>query len=200
MTGIGLPFREAMPDDAMVLARLVNIAGEGLPFYLWKQMTREGESAWDVGHARARREVGSFSYQNAVLLVRGEDIVGCLIGYPLASESPDTDYAEIPPMFVPLQQLEDMVPGTWYINAVAVFEEFRGQGHGKELLALAETIARDMGMPGLSLIVADTNAGARKLYNKIGFQEKAYRPMVKERWQHSGANWVLMVKDLEYSQ
>ncbi|MGW8246704.1 MAG: GNAT family N-acetyltransferase [Acidiferrobacterales bacterium] len=199
MTGIGLPYRAATPGDARELARLVNIAGEGLPLYLWKQMAGEGESAWEVGRARAQREDGGFSYQNAVLRVRGEKVVACLVGYPLASELPGTDYSEIPPMFVPLQQLEDMVPGTWYINVVAVYEEFRGRGYGKELLALAETIARDLGMRGLSLIVADTNEGARKLYNKIGFQEKAYRSMVKERWQHPGANWVLMVKNLEYS-
>src|SRR5690606_6362617 len=196
MIDLGPPFRKAVPGDARGLARFVNIAGEGLPLYLWQQMAREGESAWDVGHARAKRATGSFSWRNAIFRVLGDDPVACLIGYPLEDDPPAADYTDMPPMFVPLQQLEDLVPGTWYINVVATSEEHRGKGYGQELLALAETIGLDLGKRGLSLIVADTNEGARRLYRRIGFRELAQRPMVKEGWRHPGARWVLMRKDL----
>ena len=39
----------------------------------------------------------------------------------------------MPPMFVPLQELEDRVPGTWYVNVLATLEEHRGKGYGKEV-------------------------------------------------------------------
>ena len=51
--------------------------------------------------------------------------------------------------------------------------------------------------PGLSLIVSDTNLGARRLYESRGYREVAKRKMVKEGWKHPGVDWVLMRKDLE---
>ncbi len=74
-------FRPANIDDAGVLAELVNYAGEGMPLYLWSQMAEPGQAAWDVGHGRAAREEGSFSYRNATIIEQGGECAGCLIGY-----------------------------------------------------------------------------------------------------------------------
>lgn len=197
MLSVDLPFRQATPDDAQDLAEFVNMAGEGLALYLWEQMATAGESAWDVGCSRAKRDSGAFSYRNAILRLVGDDAVACLIGYPLEDAPAPADYSEMPPMFVPLQQLEDMVPGTWYINVLATKQAHRGHGYGNELLALAEGIATSLGKHGLSLIVADTNLGARRLYSNLGYQEVAQRAMVKERWVHPGTHWVLMTKSLQ---
>ena len=187
--------RYAEPADADQLAILANIAGEGLPLYLWQTMAEAGQSPWDVGRARAQREAGSFSYRNAILRLHSDAIVACLIGYPLDDSPAPTDLSGMPPMFVPLQQLEDMVPGTWYINVVATHEAHRGKGYGRELLALADLQCRDLGKRGLSLIVANTNEGALALYRRTGYRELARRPMVKERWQSPGTEWVLMRRD-----
>jgi ribosomal protein S18 acetylase RimI-like enzyme len=89
-----------------------------------------------------------------------------------------------------------LVPGTWYVNVLATFPEFQGKGYGKDLLHLAEAIALDSAKRGLSIIVADTNKGARRLYERLGYCEQARRPMVKEGWRHPGVNWVLLLKKL----
>jgi ribosomal protein S18 acetylase RimI-like enzyme len=196
MVSIDLPFRRAVPDDANDLAEFVNLAGEGLPLFLWEQLAAAGASGWEVGRTRARRASGAFSFRNAILRLVRDEVVACLIGYPLEDDPPATDYSAIRPMFVPLQQLEDMVPGTWYINVVATKPAHRGKGYGKELLALAESIGASLGKRGLSLVVADTNLRARRLYAGLGYRELAQRPMIKERWTHPGTSWVLMVKDL----
>ena len=120
-----------------------------------------------------------------------------LIGYPLDDVPVAPDYSGMPAMFVPLQELEDMVPGTWYINVLATLPAHRGRGYGRELLELAESLCSDQRKRGLSLIVADTNEGARRMYRQNGYRDVAFRPMVKERWQHPGADWVLMQKDLK---
>lgn len=172
------------------------MAGEGLPLHLWSRIAGAGESPWDVGRNRARRESGAFSYRNAIVREQDDEVVACLIGYPLDDDSSPADYSEIPPMFVPLQQLEDMAPGTWYVNVLATRPAHRGKGIGHELLALAETIAADLGKRGLSIIVSDSNAGARRLYERAGYSELASRPMVKEDWESAGSNWVLLVKNL----
>lgn len=186
--------RAACPNDAMAMAELVNMAGEGMPFYLWEKMAEEGQSAWGVGRERAQRETGGFSYRNTVVAEPSGEVVACLVGYPLEDSPEPTDYSDMPPMFVPLQQLEDMVPGTWYVNVLATYPKYRGEGYGRQLLSVAESLAVDTGRKGMSLIVADSNTGARKLYQRMGYTDVAQRPMVKEGWQHSGHNWVLMLK------
>lgn len=190
------PYRHARPDDAPALAELVNMAGEGLPLYLWAQMAEAGKSPWDVGQERARRETGAFSYRNAIVREQDNEVVACLIGYPLDDAPAPVDYSEMPSMFVPMQQLEDMAPGSWYVNVLATYPEHRGKGFGGELLDMAEAIAADLGKRGLSIIVSDSNPKARKLYERQGYSERAKRPMVKDGWQNPGSEWVLLVKGL----
>ncbi|WP_119462834.1 GNAT family N-acetyltransferase [Rhodospirillaceae bacterium SYSU D60014] len=194
MSDLPSPFRRATPDDAQALAELINFAGEGLPLYLWESMAEPGESAWDVGRRRASRDEGSFSYRNAVVSEANGRIVACLIGYPLPEMPEPIDRSQMPAMFVPLQELENLAPGTWYVNVLATYPEDRGRGHGTALLRLAEELATACGKPGLSIIVSDANRGARRLYERCGYREVAQRAMVKERWKNPGANWVLLVK------
>ena len=196
MIDLGPPYRQARKSDAFTMAELVNMAGEGLPLYLWSDLASEGESPWDVGRDRARRESGGFSYRNAIVREENGDVVACLVGYPLEDTPEPVNYDDMPAMFVPLQQLEDMVPGTWYVNILATYPAYRGRGYGQELLSLAERIARNSERHGLSIIVSDANAGARRLYERLGYSEHAERPMVKEKWENPGSNWVLLTKDI----
>jgi hypothetical protein len=62
MITLSAPYRRAVLSDAPSLAELVNFAGEGVPYYLWERMAKEGESAWEVGRSRAEREQGGFSF------------------------------------------------------------------------------------------------------------------------------------------
>ena len=194
MTTINPPYRNATPDDALAMAELVNIAGEGLPHYLWTTMAEPGESAWDVGQQRARRDSGGFSYRNAVLREDSGSVISALIGYPLPDEPEPVNYDELPDMFVSLQQLEDLVPGTWYVNVLATYPDHRGKGYGAELLSIAEQLAVDTGRTGMSIIVSDANHGARRLYERSGYAERARRPMIKKSWENPGTNWVLLEK------
>jgi ribosomal protein S18 acetylase RimI-like enzyme len=151
---------------------------------------------WDVGRERARRESGAFSYRNTVVREERGRVVAALIGYPLADQIEPADYDDMPAMFVPMQQLEDQAPGTWYVNVLACYPEHRGKGYGGALLALAERLAADCGKKGLSIIVSDANAGARRLYERAGYRERGKRPIVKEQWENGGSEWVLLVKSL----
>lgn len=194
MTALAPPFRRARPEDDRALAELINFAGEGLPLYLWGNMAEPGENAWEVGRRRARREEGSFSYRNAVVLEADGAVAACLIGYPLPERPEPIDYDTMPAMFVPLQELENLAPGTWYVNVLAAYPAQRGRGHGTRLLSLAERLAAEAGARGLSIIVSEANTGARRLYETCGYRQIAVRPMVKEDWQNPAQNWVLLVK------
>ncbi|WP_378945169.1 GNAT family N-acetyltransferase [Mesorhizobium sp. ANAO-SY3R2] len=187
--GLAAHARPATKSDAAILAKLVNMAGDGLPLHLWTKMA-EGGDPWEVGRQRARREEGSFSYRNAVVLERGR-VLACLIGYPIVPATPDP---ATPAMFVPMNELEAMAVGSWYVNVIATLPEARGQGFGTRLLGMAEEIAETTACQGTSLIVSDANVTARRLYDETGYREIASRPMVKEDWVNPGQNWVLMVK------
>ena len=189
------PLRRAAITDAAVLAELINYAGEGLPLHLWSALAEPGQDVWDVGRRRAMREDGSFSYRNAIMIERDGHCAGTLIGYEIP-DMPEPIPDDMPAMFVPLQELENLAPGTWYVNVLAVRPQFRGLGCGTRLLALARDTAEARGKRGLSVIVSDANRGARRLYERCGYREIAARPMVKDGWQNAGENWVLLTRGL----
>ena len=98
-------------------------------------------------------------------------------------------------MFVPLEELERLAPGTWYVNVLAAYPRWRGRGLGTALLGLADRLAAEAGCHrGTSIVVADTNAGARRLYGRHGYRERARRAMAKDGWDGPGAEWVLLVR------
>ena len=156
-------FRPARIDDAAVLAELVNYAGEGLPLYLWGQLASAGGTAWDFGRLRAARETGSFSYRNATIIEHAGQAAGSLIGYVIP-EAVEPVPSDMPAMFVPLQELENLAPGTWYVNVLAVLPPYRSLGLGTEMLRLADNVGREKGCRGMSVIVSNANVGARRLY------------------------------------
>lgn len=187
------PYRSATPGDAQAMADFVHFASEGLALYLWTKIAGPGGDPWAIGRERAGRETGAFSYRNTILAEDGGKPVAGLIGY-LLPDHPEPITENMPPLFVPLQELENLAPGTWYVNVLAAYPEQRGRGYGGALLAVADRIAADLGNRDLSIIVADTNTGARKLYERSGYREVATRRMVKEDWVHPGTDWVLLVK------
>jgi len=189
-----ITLRAASPDDARPMAELINFAGEGMPYHLWGRMADPGETAWEVGQRRARRDEGGFSWRNTTVAETGGRVVACLIGYPLPEDPEPIDPASMPAMFVPLQELENLAPGSWYVNVLATYPEFRGRGIGSILLEEAGHKAREATCTGLSIIVSDANTGARRLYERSGYVERATRPMVKGDWESAGQNWVLLAK------
>lgn len=166
------PLRPARIEDAPILAELVNYAGDGLPLHLWGKMAEPGERAWDVGRRRAGRPEGGFSYRNATIIEHRGACAGYLIGYEIP-DAPEPIGIDVPAMFVPLQELENLAPGIWYVNVLAVRPQFRGLGLGTRLLDCADETGRALGKRGMSVIVSDANPGARRLDERCGYREGA---------------------------
>ncbi|MHA1189386.1 MAG: GNAT family N-acetyltransferase [Alphaproteobacteria bacterium] len=187
------PFRLATADDAPVLAQFVNAAGEGLPHYLWSQMAAPGEDPWTVGKARQAEKATS---GQIIVIDEGDGAIAGLTGYAIPAQ-PDPIPDDMPPLFRALQELENLAPSTWYVNVLAALPEHRGRGLGGRLLAVAEEIARASGLDRTSLIVTDTNAGAKQLYERIGYVETARRPMLPDDWHTDITEWILLIKPLD---
>jgi ribosomal protein S18 acetylase RimI-like enzyme len=195
MMKLDAPFRRATLADTVVLSELVQFASEGLALYLWTKLAGPGGDPWGVGRARVSRETAGLSYRHAIIAeLAGQPVCG-LISYPLGDEAEPIP-GDLPAVLVPLQQLMNLACGTWYVHTLAAYPQHRGGGHGSALTAEADRLAAHAGKAGLSLIVTDTNTGARRLYGRHGYREAARCPMVKEQWQHPGTDWVLLTKHL----
>ena len=69
-----LSFRPGTNADAAALAVLVDIAGEGLPAFMWSRLKASGQLVLEFGRERARRDTGGFSHKNAVIAEIGGEI------------------------------------------------------------------------------------------------------------------------------
>jgi ribosomal protein S18 acetylase RimI-like enzyme len=186
--------RPATKEDARALAELIDIAGEGFGSHLWSLSAGPGETPLDVGMRRAQREEGGFSYRHATLAETNGEVAALLLGYRLPDPYDAGDLAAVSAMVRPLVELESRAPGSWYVNALAVFPEYRGNGLGTLLLGEAERIAKSTGAPALSIIVADQNEGAKRLYARTGYQTAARRAVVAFPGFAHGGDWLLMKK------
>lgn len=184
--------RPARRADAADLARLADLAGEGLPSRLWAGLAAPGEDVWTIGARRAMRDEGAFSWRNATMAELGGAAAGALIAYGVGDAPEPLD--DLPALARPLQELENLAPGSRYVNVIAVYPAFRGRGVARRLMAEAEAAA--VGAAEMSLIVADRNAAAMGLYRALGYRERARRAIVAQGWPTESTEWVLMVKPL----
>jgi ribosomal protein S18 acetylase RimI-like enzyme len=192
-----LEVRNATKENARELAYLINLAGEGIPEYLWKGMIEANESALDVGARRAARAEGSFSYTNARICVEKNVTLGMILSYRQPDPYETGPLSEYPDLVQPLIELEARAPGSWYINAVATYSEHRGKGVARQLMADAEVRARSGGCDLMSLIVVSENAGAIRLYEYLGFRAAGSLPVVPYPGLRHGGKWVLMIKRID---
>ena len=187
--------RDAKASDADHLVRFINMAADDLPLHFWKKSAAPGVDPIAYGRERAARDTGSFSYRNAWLAEVDGEVAACLLGYP-AADAPEPIDPGTPPIFVPLLELEALAPGSWYLNVLATYPQFRGKGLGSALLAKAEAVTRGFGRTTISLIAEDTHQEALRLYRAKGFTEVARRPVVKDDWPVAASEWILFTKPL----
>jgi ribosomal protein S18 acetylase RimI-like enzyme len=170
--------RAARPDvaEGLAFAGYLNAAAEGF-FQIWlgKDFNRVIAHAYTKpGH--------DLSYENATFAVRGERIVGMATGYTAdqhraSSLTPLRDAqgyravraAIIAAVFAPLfRVLDTLEDGDFYLQAIAVDPDLRGAGVGSLLMKRVAEEGRASGSRRLCLDVAGSNAGARRLYERLG--------------------------------
>lgn len=164
--------RQATVQDAEPLAKLIDIAGEGIPNWLWSQQTEQDQTPLDIGIERAQRPSGGFSYKNALIADNNRTQLGMVLSYAI-SEAPNDNPDDLPTPIAPFVELEKLSVGTWYINALAVFPGHQNEGTGTLLLKAAEDLAITNGEKAMSIQVYGQNTGAVKLYQRLGYKVTA---------------------------
>jgi len=187
----GLTIRPAVKSECRTIAELYRISSDGVAEYIWTKMAQPGEDVLDVGQRRYEQEDSVFSYRNCWMADWKGKTAGMMIAFPMEI---DEEYVESDPVLAPYSKLEE--PDSYYICGMAVFPEYRGSGIGTKLLSLVEKHAHQHGQSKLSLIVFEQNAGAKRLYERHGFYEKASAPVVPHPLIQFDGLAVLMVKKL----
>lgn len=188
--------RPASKGDSLNLAYLINLAGEGIPSVLWGAMGKPGDDILETGQLRAERDEGGFSYRNAHVICLQDNLLGMLLGYRQLAHMPGDNLAEVPDFLQPILELEGLAPGSWYLNALAVYERFHGRGIGSRLLAFADEVAYARNCRTISAICANGNKNAMQLYRKQGYKETESRHFIPYSGCRHHSQWVLLLKDL----
>ena len=123
-------------------------------------------------------------------------VAAMLLGYRLPDPYAVGDLNDAPQVVRPLIELESLAPGSWYVNAIATFSDYRGRGIGSGLMALARELAQQSGAQKISLIVAQENQGAFRLYRREGYEAGASRPVVSYPGCTFSGDWLLMSRTL----
>jgi ribosomal protein S18 acetylase RimI-like enzyme len=187
-------FRAATLDDCYTIAQLFSIASDGVANYIWSTLTADypGLTLLEIGAKRYTNEESLFSYKNCVLAERDNKTLGMMLTFPIA-ESEEIAASETPE---PTAEVTTD-PGTWYICALAMFPEFRGQGIGTQLLAIAHQQAAQRNIQQLSLLCFEQNTGALKLYQRNGFQEIDRAKVVPHPLIHHTGDILLMTAPVQ---
>ena len=188
----GVTFRAAVKSDSRNIARLYSISSDGVADYIWTCLAQPGQDILDVGQVRYEREGTPFSYRSCTIAEVDGEIAGMLVAFPMRVDTnapPEED-----PVLGPYSRLEE--DASYYVCGVALFPRFRGLGIGSRFMSLAQDAARVEGLSKLSLIVFEQNAGAKKLYDRLGYREVARAAVVPHPLIHYTGDALLMVKDL----
>lgn len=189
-----LTIRHATLDDCRDIALLAQIAGDGVPDYIWSLSAEPGQPLLEIGMARAASESSNFSYRNSQLALLDDQVAGLLLGYRLPDQPESIDPADFPDLLRPLIELEQCVPGSYYINILACYPEFQNRGIGAVLIDRAAESARSLDCTVLSLEVFEENDGAVWFYKRQGFAVQDQRPVVPHPCYPYTGNVLLMTK------
>lgn len=192
---INIQFRQACADDGTHLALFADMATRRLSSYVWNLSALAGQSMFEVGRSVICSDSDHPSYfRNWRVAEQNGEVIGALNAYVLP---PPT--ATLLPTLEPLsgpRELKEIAAQTFYLSAVALYQEHRGLGLGAAMLNEADLMAQTSGATRLSLMLGSFNAKAHRLYLRHGFEERARRPFIAFAGSDTQGEWILMQKDL----
>lgn len=187
--------QNATPGMCRSIAELALMAGEGIPAYFWKQSAAEGQDIIEVGAQKAALEEQNFSYRNVHVAKIGDQIAGMILAYRLPDMADAEDLEQSPAFIRPLIELEQCVPGSFYINMLATYPKYRNRAVGTALMGMVDQLACQQRCSLSSIEVFDRNEGALRLYQRIGYTITERRRVVPHQCHpYDGGDIVLLTR------
>ncbi len=189
--------RKANRSDVNDIAKLALIAGEGIPAWFWKQSAADTQSMEDAGAAKLLSETENFSYRNVHVAVIDDKVAGMILAYRLPDEDNAEDLDELPEFIRPMVELEQCVPGSFYINMLATFPQYRNMSIGTKLMRMVDSLASDAGCSLTSIEVFAQNEGALRLYRRLGYEVAEKRRVVPHECHPYDGELLLLTRHVE---
>jgi len=196
-------FRAANPtfDEGRVFARYLDTAAEGFFRFML------GRRAVDIVATAFIQPDHDLSFQNVTFAECNKVIVGMVSGYTAEQHRRSSGRTlkraagrwnlrmmVVSILFAPLLRIIDTIgDGDFYLQAIAVDRELRGDGVGSALMDLIEDRAVASGSARLALDVSAKNESARRLYEHRGMTVESQWP---KRLAIPGLRFVRMTKAL----
>lgn len=157
-----------------------------------------GRTVTQIVEHRFSRGGTTSSISNSRIAEDNGTVLGGLHAFPADSAADDPGDILIPedryPVFTPFEHLH--ADGSYYINAVTVYPEYRGLGAARLLMEKAEAEAKNQNFADVSLHVFAENLGAVLLYKKLGYREFARQPIVDHPSLRYSGDLLLMTRKL----
>ena len=195
--------RAAKPtlDEGLAFARYLDEAAEGFFRFML------GRRAQHIVATAFCQPDHDLSCQNVTFAERDKVIVGMVSGYtaeqhrrssrrPLkrAAGRRNLRMGIVLVLFAPLMRIIDSIADDdFYLQAIAVDKELRGEGVGCDLMDSIEDRARESGSTRLSLDVSAKNEGACRFYKRRGMTTESQWP---KRLPIPGLRFYRMTKPL----
>tara|TARA_R110002020_G_scaffold243498_2_gene457051 strand:+ start:24395 stop:24979 length:585 start_codon:yes stop_codon:yes gene_type:complete len=185
-----LHIRPATRADSADIVILDDIASSGLATRVLQAGVRDGkyDRPLEFGRDGYAFIDGPFSWKNVLIAETADGVAGMSLSFELTGGPGDSGLDDA--VLEPLEALKSRVIGSRFIDSVAVYTRFRGQGIGRALVE-AE-LARATGPS--SIITDDANARALSLYQSLGFGEQARAPFIAFSDTHIARQWVLLTR------
>jgi len=195
--------RAAKPtfDEGLACARYLDQAAEGF-FHIWL-----GPRAEEIIATAFLEPDHDLSYQNVTFAERDNVIVGMVCVFTAeqhrrssrepvyrAAGGQNLRMRIVDTLFAPMMRIVDSIPdGDFYLQAITVDKELRGDGVGSVLMDFVEERARASGSTRLSLDVSARNQGACRFYERRGMSVESQWP---KRFPIPGLTFYRMTKGL----
>lgn len=197
---MNIALRHATQADVPHLARLYMMATAGLMDAVYADVTAdtplERLLEWRF------LQFGSIrSYESCLIAEEEPQVAGMLYAFPISrlDQAPSDPYMTerglgfLAPVIELLHQIKS---SAYYISAIAVYQEFRGCGIGRRLMAVAASDALRLGCPELSLLSFEENELATSLYQRLNFEIIARSRVAPNPLVHHPGDLLLMRKKL----
>ena len=178
--------RQAISSDASSAVPLMMQAFGHLAFVLTG--TDDEEEAAGILGDFFKEEANRISFENTLVLEEGGEVVGLVILY---------DGAQARRLDLPLERAAALVSGDpryfistepeeseFYLDTLSVDPCCQGRGYGSKLIEAGCELARRLGHKRVGLLVEESNTGAKRLYERLGFRVDYTRQIAGEGYFH----------------
>ena len=204
-----LDFRPARPSDAQQASQL-----------LFASSPKKNTFIVGLGsESRAKKilsrifklEGHRFSYQFAKMALYKEKVVGMYLAYPgrsltrldwrlyrvMLSQYGLRGKLALISRSMPLIFIKEAARDEFLLSNLAVKKSQRGQGFGLQILKRVEQQALDDGLRKVALMVSIDNQGAKRFYERNGYEVKAIHLESDKRVKVLGPGYMFMVRALD---